>query len=130
MKNLYLDENSKDLEIGTNDNLRFTQTNGEFVSQKIENKLLFFAGEWFLNYELGIPYLDLTDRRNKSKNFFVKNPDLNTINSILLNEISIVEGKDEILNFETSFNTTLRQYSVSFEVRVITGEIIQNEVTL
>ena len=55
MKNLYLDAVEKDLTLTTGKNLRLTVDASEFISQKIENVLLFFQGEWFLDVDQGIP---------------------------------------------------------------------------
>jgi len=123
-KNLYLDVNTKDLTIGDNDNLRFTENNVEFVAQKIENRLLFFLGEWYLNPDLGIPYLDNVDRRDKSKNIFVKNPDLNMVNSIFINEVFDIDEIEEIEKFETEFDTSLRKYTITWSVKITTGETV------
>lgn len=129
MKNLYLDEDTKDLEI-SNNNIRFTQNNTEFVSQKLENKLLFFAREWFLNFTLGIPYLaeNNEDRDDNTKNILVKNPDLNFINNIYLVEIASVEGIERIVRFDVVYDSSSRRYKLEYSVQVTTGEIVSNSV--
>lgn len=116
-KNLYLDESDKDLILTTEKNLRLTDSLTEFVSQKIENKLLFFKEEWFLDYEKGIPYFE---------NIFIKNPDINLINSIFLREIRTINEIEEILKFEIEYNSQSRTFNIDFEVKATDGAIIEN----
>jgi len=131
MKNLYLDEITKDLSLTEDKNLRFTVNNSEFVSQKIENKLLFFKGEWFLDYQAGIPYLakNNEDRDNPEKNIFVKNPDFELVNTIFREAIANIEEIEEIVKFETEYNNALRKYNVNFTVK-IKDETINGSVSI
>lgn len=121
MKNLYLDEITKDLSLNDKNDLRITQNKTEFVSQKIENKLSFFLGEWWLNVDLGLPYF---------QSIFKKNPDLNLINSLYIAEINSIDEIEEILEFETTFDTALRIFNVNFKVKISTDEIIQNTLSI
>ena len=114
-RSIYLDPVTKDLALTDAKNLRMTTTNGEYVAQKIETTLSFFYGEWFLNYVLGIPYF---------QDIFVKNPDINLVNTIFRNAIINIEEVEEIIKFETEFDTSLRQYSLDLEVRIITGDTV------
>lgn len=120
-KNLYLDENTKDLVLTTNKNLKLTSTLTEFVSQKIENLLLFFKEEWFLDYEKGVPYFE---------NVFTKNPDINLINTIFLREIKSISEVEEILNFETTYTSSTRTYTIDFEVKASDGTIVENSFSI
>lgn len=131
MKNLYLDILNKDLTLTTGKNLRLTVNATEFISQKIENVLLFFKGEWFLNRELGIPYLaqNNEDRDDPTKNIFVKNPDISFINTILSAAIEAIEGVEEIISFTTNIDNTTREYSVTYQIKIDEG-IISGEISL
>jgi len=131
MKNLYLDPITKDLALTIDFDLRLTQNNSEYVSQKIENKLLFFLGEWFLNYELGIPYLEYNPALEQKNDFFIftKNPDLNIVNSLLIAEINSIEEVEEIVEFTSQLDTTLRQLNVDFIVKITNGTI-EGSVTI
>lgn len=124
--NFFLDEITKDMEIQSNNNLRLTENNTEFVSQKLENVLMFFLGEWWLNPSLGIPYLsrDESERNDNTKNIFVKNPDFNFINNIFISAILGVEGVLEIEKFEPELDTATRIFSLFFTVKETTGEIV------
>jgi hypothetical protein len=121
MKNLYLDLTNKDLTLDTNKNLKFTSTLTEFVSQKIENILLFFKGEWFLNYTLGISYFE---------KIFTKNPDINLINTIFIREVRTITEIIEIIKFETEYDSSLRTFSITFEVKASDGTIIENSFSV
>ena len=115
-RSIYLDPVTKDLALTSTKNLRLTTTNGEYVAQKIETVLSFFLGEWFLDYTEGTPYFE---------SIFKKNPDLNLVNTALRNRIvNKIEEVEEIIKFETEFDTSLRQYSLDLEVRSITGDIV------
>jgi len=119
MKSLYLDPITKDLAITSTGNLRFTQTDTEYVAQKIETKLSFFIGEWWLNVDLGIPYYE---------QILVKNPDLNIVNGLFIRELNSIPEIVEIVSFNASFDTSARKYSANFEVRIESGEIIEGSV--
>jgi len=130
MKNLYIDNLTKDLVVEGNQ-LKFTSNNAEFLSQKIENYLLFFRGEWFLDFERGVPYIsrDPADRNDPSENFFIKNPDLNFINSYLGNEILGIDGVEKIISFKSVLNND-RTFDLNFSVQITTGEIISGGIII
>jgi len=120
-KNLYLDETTKDLTLTADKNLRLTSTLTEFVSQKIENLLSYFYGEWFLNFEGGIPYFE---------KIFTKNPDLNLINTILLRQIKLIDEIIEIIKFETVYDSALRTFSVEFNVKANDGKTVEGTYSI
>lgn len=118
MIDLYMDPVIRDIVVEDFD-LRVTETNVEWVSQTIESRLRTFMGEWFLNRDLGIPYFD---------SVFVKAPDMDQINGLFLTEINDVNGIEEILSFNTVFDTSVRKLTVTFTVQVqsetITGTVL------
>jgi hypothetical protein len=114
-KNLYQDEITKDLILDSNKNLKLTSTLQEYVSQKIENKLRFLKGEWFLNVDLGVPYFET---------IFKKNPDINLINTIFIREIRSIEEVIEIIKFETDYDSSLRSFSIDLEVKIYDDSVI------
>lgn len=134
-KNLYLDLVTKDLSLTDTKNLRLTDTDSEFVSQKIENKFLFAFGEWFLNQEIGIPYLaeDNNDRDSNTKNILVKNPDLNFINSLYKTELKTMQTDGEIqdiISFNSVFDAANRRFVLNFSVKLNNGEIVTQDLTI
>lgn len=120
-RNLYLDETNKDLTLTANKNLKITDTLTEFVSQKIENVILFFKEEWFLDFEKGIPYFE---------KIFTKNPDINLINTIFIREINSISEIEKILKFETTFTASTRLFEISFEVKATDGTIVENSFSI
>jgi hypothetical protein len=92
------------------------------VSQKIENALSLFEGEWFLNQEAGIPYYD---------RILIKGADINDVNSIFIAAISAISEVEDILEFETEYDSVLRKYNVTFKVTASeTGEEVEGTVTV
>jgi hypothetical protein len=85
----------------------FTQT----VAQRLRIRLLSFQEEWFLDQEYGVPYF---------QRVLGMKPTKSAIDLIFQQEILDVRGVREI----TFFSSTLqnRIYSLSFRVRVVTGE--------
>ena len=131
-KDKYLDPDTNDLTLTAQKDLRFTSNNIEYTIQKIKNVLNFIYGEWYLNTTLGVPYLALNnnDRDNRTKNIFVKNPDLAFINGIFITQISAINTIEEIIDFNSSLNTDTRTFSVSFEVKLIDGDTLQDTVEI
>lgn len=126
-RNLYLDQTTKDLSLTESKNLRLTIDNSEFISQKIENKFSFYLGEWFLNQESGIPFLarENRNRDDSTQNIFVKNPDLNFVNSLFLDQLKQLQNSGEIediIKYEAVFDSSERTYTVEFEVKIIGEE--------
>lgn len=120
-KNIYLNIITKDFVLTAEKNLRLTDTLTEFVSQKIENTLLFFYGEWFLDFERGIPYF---------QKIFTKNPDIDLINAIFVREIKAIAEIQEILLFETEYDPAQRIFNVTFEIKASDGTIVENSFSI
>lgn len=117
-KNLYLDLTTKDLTTTTSHNLRFTSDLSEFVSQKIENVLFYFTGEWFLDFTRGIDYFG---------QILIKNPDLNQVNNLLSNEILSIEEIQEILEINLELETSTRVLTVDYKVLLVDENILKGE---
>lgn len=119
--NFYIDNITKDLTLDDAFNLRFTSNIAEYTAQKIEAKLQIFKGEWYLNRDLGLPFYE---------SFFVKNPDLGFINSVLITEITSVDTVDSLIRFDSVFNTGTRSYNVAFTSKLINNENLDGEFTI
>lgn len=114
MKNLYQDPVTNDLTL-TAFNLQMTGDTAEWLTAKIQNRLRFFQGEWFLNREVGIPYF---------QKVFKKETDINEVNALFVTQITGTPGVAELLAFSSSFDGTTRRYSVSFSVRATDGQTV------
>ena len=91
------------------------------ITQNLAIRLRFFLEEWFLDITQGLPYYQV---------FFVKNPNLIQIESILKNEILTTKGIAELISFESKFNPRSRIFSVKFTAKTISGEQLQKELEL
>ena len=116
MKDLLLDD-SGDLLLDEFGDIQFTDS----VKQAIEIRIRWFAKEWKLGPDLGIPYYD---------EVFIKNPSEQLIEERMREAISDVEEVDEILSFELSIDKTLRKlkvvYAISSNDNTIEGSVTVN----
>lgn len=128
MKDYYYDTVTKDLTLTSLKDLRYTEDIVEYTTQKIEKKLNFLLGEWFLNTTLGIPYIAQknNDRDDNTKNFFVKNPNIPFINNTFKLQLNDISTIDRIVRLESILDTNLRKFNVDFEVVLINGELLSD----
>lgn len=84
----------------------------EAIAQSLRISLRMFLGEWFLNTDEGIPYI---------QSIFTKAPRISIITTVLRRAILAVPGVEEIKTFDVQFNAAARQLSVSFDARITDG---------
>lgn len=90
-----------------------TQPLTETVGQRLKIRLLTFYGEWFINTVYGVPYFSrLLGQKQTSKA---------AADLIFQQQILAEDGVKEIVTFDSTFVN--RKYSLSFSVRVVTGEV-------
>lgn len=77
--------------------------------QRLETNLQCFAGEWFLDQNLGIPYFQQIFRQKKQI-------DIGAIASVFREAILDTEGVRAIQSLELDFEDQTRQLSVTFRV--------------
>lgn len=87
----------------------YTQT----VAQRLKIRLLTFQEEWFLDTTYGVPYF----QRILGKKKVTKS----SIDLIFQEQILLETGVKEIVSFTSTFSN--RQYSMTFQVRVVNGEV-------
>lgn len=82
------------------------------VAQRLQIKLRTFLGEWFLNVDNGVPYLEQIFGKGRKKG---------TVDIIF--QTLILEEPDvlEIVSFNSTLDATTREYALSFRVRVAAG---------
>lgn len=90
-----------------------TQPLTETVGQRLKIRLLTFLGEWFMDTTYGVPYF--------SRLLGVKQTSKAAADLIFQQQILLEPGVKEITSFESTFVN--RKYSLTFQVRVVTGEI-------
>lgn len=91
-------------------------TTGDLIDRVIQRlyiRLRTFMGEWFLNVQYGVPWLEeiLGQRAPKSR-----------VDMIIQNQILSEDGVQQITEFESTMNNQHREYRCSFRVKVTSGE--------
>lgn len=82
------------------------------VAQQVKVTLLTFLGEWFLDTDFGVPYIE---------SILVKNPKMAAINAILRARIIDVPGVNRIITLVPTFDRPARALRVMFEVDTTYG---------
>ena len=106
---------SNDIEIINND--LFLIEGRDEIAQVLRQELRFFLGEWFLNTDGGIPYL---------QEILKKNPNASTIDAIFKNKILESPGVIELTEYELTLEK--RKLTLVFKARTEEGIITFNEV--
>lgn len=83
------------------------------VSQRIKQRLLVLAGEWFLDKEKGLPYID--------ELFSKKEGDTRLIESVIRKTIVETPGVKSLLSFSVNYRNEERVGSISFTVSTTEG---------
>lgn len=92
----------------------------ERVAQQIKVTLKMFLGDWFLDTDFGVPYLE---------SILVKTPNRAEIESIFRARILDVPGVDSITSMSLNIDREMRQLFVSFEVDTPHGPAAGSIVT-
>lgn len=107
-KALALDLQTHDLEI-TNNSIVIV-ADARAVAQRVKQHLRSFLGEWFLNTESGVPWLEFV---------FVKPFDQPTAEAVIKDAVMQVPGVIEITSFAMDFRPECRQADV-YDLRIRT----------
>lgn len=121
IKNLTLDPLTNDLTLTTGRNLAVVENAEDALAQKLATKLRMFAGEWFLDRSLGVPFYE---------SILKKNVDINNVNTIFRAQILTTPGVAEIVSFETELDRDLRKYTINFTVRTTAGQTVVGGVII
>lgn len=111
MIDIAVDRTTHDLYLANND-LQLV-LNSDQVVQNIKIRLQFFKNEWFLDITPGVPFFE---------DIFVKNPNIPNIDSIIKAHIVDTPEVEELLEYNSEFDNSTRQYTVDFKVRSVYGE--------
>lgn len=120
----YALDDSGDIDLSTGD-IRFT-TGLAAVAQDIYIALRMFQGEWFLNREIGVPYLP-NDIVAETDALLGQRFSALRARAAFRTAIARVEGVEEITKLEVSFNAGTRVMTVAFEVKTVAGTIVATE---
>lgn len=88
------------------------------VAQKIRIRLLWFLSEWRWDPEEGVPYFE---------DVFVKNPDLDRIESIIREKIFEITEVTEVGEVSVTLDNEKRRVTVNYEAKT-DKEILREEV--
>ncbi len=90
------------------------------IIQKIDIRLRFYLGEWFLDTSVGLPYYE---------NVLKKDYDIGLLESAFKAQILGTDGVDSLLEFDLFLDNGTRILTVTFKV-VILDEEVSGEIIL
>lgn len=114
----------KDIKLGLDGDIELNSSDIRLVdslAQSIRIKLLWFAGEWKFNPELGMPYYD---------DILAQYADMDTIARIFEDALSEIEGVSAVKSVSALFSRVDRALTVKFTVVTDTGDILKDEVSI
>ena len=117
MKTLKLD-NSGDLEFDNRHSLKLVEDKEE-VKQRLKIELSTNVGEWFLNLQFGVPWIEMLSEGEPPERFRAEI-------SKILNADPAVE---EIKSVNVNLNKSQRHLEISFQLK-IDGELINESVVI
>ncbi|MGD8707104.1 MAG: hypothetical protein PVI88_00285 [Nitrosopumilaceae archaeon] len=120
MKNLYLNKETSDLEL-KNFNLRLTENNTEWLSQRIENEFKFFYGEWFAEQTRGLDHFGKVLK---------KQVDVDQVYALYYDFLKNITGVSSIESFEVDYVRETRTYTINFVVISEENETVEGSVTV
>lgn len=91
----------------------------EATAQSVKSRLLLLLGEWFLDIEAGVPWL---------QQIMVKPADIPLTESIIKQRILETVGVAELVNFDMIFDNNTRIISIAATVKNIYGTITNIKV--
>ncbi len=112
-----MDVNTNDIILDNSDCLMID--NAERVAQQILITLRFWYGEWFLNVNEGVPYLEY---------ILIKKPNMAHIRQILTEQIQSVEGVKSVTDMTLEFDQRARTLLVEYSATTDYGLIERKEV--
>lgn len=110
----FAQETDGDLKI-VNGQLVLVTRVADCVAIELRNRFLFVKGEYFLDTQLGVPYLAF---------IWVKNPDLLLIRSLFRKIILDTNGVTSVLDLSLDFNSSTRKLSFTFRAQCEDGNVV------
>ena len=124
-----------DIKLDVNGDLDFTGGGPSLVSgldgvaQLCRMTILMFRGEWFLERTVGVPYYD-NDFVTESQAILGQKFSANKITRIYTTELLKVPGVGAVLDLIPVFDNKGRILSVSFTVKTVFGDTINDDVLI
>jgi hypothetical protein len=113
--NLLLDDDTWDLYLENGDLV--VSSGYDAVRQALYSRLRFFAGEWFADENIGIPYWD---------DVLIKKPNLPAIREIFRAQIAATPGVASVDSISLA-QSSGRSYSLSFVVTMDDGTLLESD---
>ena len=88
-----------------------------YLAQRINCRLKFFLGEWFLDRRLGVPYY---------RDVLRKGADHNVVRSVLLKVVATTPGVSTVDEFLVGAGERPRSLAVGFSCTSVTGAVISS----
>ena len=122
MKDLLLIQNTNKIAVEDH-RWRFTETRLEYIAQKIRHTISIFKGEWFLDKNIGIPYIPSEDSSDR-------NMHRHMIETALQVRIGEIECVKKFLAFSSHLDKKSRILIIDFTVQIDTGEKYSDTVDI
>jgi hypothetical protein len=87
------------------------------MQQKVRACLSIFKGEWYLDKDLGLPYIPSGDMEKDSHRAILE--------SAIRVKIAGIDGIKKVLSFSSSLDKKTRLFSVSFVAQCNNGETLE-----
>lgn len=112
-----------DFLLGADGDIQLTERGDVIMTDSVEQntriRIRWIKGEWRFDPEAGVDYYG---------SIFVKNPDVDTIQSALREAIEEVDEVEDIGNVEVEIDSRKRTARVTFDVITSSGEVYNEEV--
>lgn len=118
MKSLYINSFG-DLEFDGLNNLRMVEGTSE-VRQRLWIAIMTNQGEWFLNSDFGVPWLELLGDKNNEED----------IKQAILAELQKDDAVEEVANIQLNFDSQTRALTINFAGVFADGNSFNEEVVL
>lgn len=116
----YLDPVTNDLVIGTD----VSWTSGpDAVCQGIRIALAMIRGEWFIDLDEGVPYLE-REGIDPALVLLGQKFNIEKARAAMRPEILKVPGVKEIISLDPTFNTSTRALTITFKVSTVFGDTV------
>lgn len=121
MSDIFRNPASGDIYVSPTGQAILTPTTEDETMQRLKSRLGRWSNEWFADRTKGVPY---------RRDVLVKNPNMAVIKSALRSEIQADAGVATILSLDTVVDSATRVLSVTFEVRLVAGDVATAEVAI
>lgn len=92
--------------------LAYISEEKESLKQRIESHLRTFKNEVYDDETLGVPYYS---------EVLVKNPDISSIESLLIYQTSLVDGVSKVDSLEVNLDSATREFTIKYRVTGVGG---------